>query len=551
MSLGAGETEAHVLKLSCALASMGHKVTVASNGGEHTKELEAHGIPHISVPLHKKDPISLANSYFILKALIKKEDFDIVHAHARIPAFVCGQLQKALKFRFITSAHNEFKVTSLYKRTSNWGEHCISASEEIKQYIIDNYGMCADNISVITHKEDDESAQMAKCHVEAYKKLMPFKHYKHGDIVISGYYGYGNTGDDSLLLSIIETLRAQDTESRITVITKAPKKIQKRFGVRCISRINIFAIANELSHAKLLISGGGSILQNSTSNRSLIYYTSVIALAKKLGTRVMLYSNGIGPLIGENAKRRAARAIKNADAITLREPYSFEELSSLGIDKRCASVTADPALLLSPAEESRIKFISKNAGILDNKHYFAVSLREWRRLRNLMGSGDSNASELALADAIDKISMATGAEPIFIPMQPSRDSAICERIRSMCKAESIFLSHMSAKELMGILKMTDFVIGMRLHILIYATAVGVPVLGLAYDPKIDAFLEYSEQRKAIGINDLTSEALVSALKEITSNHEAIKEKIETKCAELRILAKEDAKTAIDLVNKND
>ena len=111
------------------------------------------------------------------------------------------------------------------------------------------------------------------------------------------------------------------------------------------------------------------------------------------------------------------------------------------------------------------------------------------------------------------------------------------------------LSNLTAKELMGIIEKTDFVIGMRLHILIYATAVGVPVLGLSYDPKIDAFLDYSGQPKALDVRYVKKNDIVTALTEITEDHDSIKTEIEAKCKELRALAELDATTAIELVNK--
>ena len=740
MGLEIGGAETHVIELSKALADMGHEITVASNGGVYVKELEAASIPHVKLPLHTKNPFAVIKSYFSLKKLIKKEDFDIVHAHARIPAFICGLLQSKLGFRFVTTAHWVFKVNPLWRAVSNWGEKCVAVSEDIKQYVIDNYGFCADNVSVtingvdtdrfskdtafadiidefglrddsrkivyVSRMDSSRSAvatllceiapslkarfpdleivivgggddldrierlsdmaneaagarfvfttgartdinkfiaagdlfvgvsraaleamsaskpaiiagnegyigifgedkldvaigtnfccrgcapstsdalfadlcsllesspeklvsmgeynrsfvmenhsvgRMAGDYLDVYKKLTPYKRYAHGDIVISGYYGYGNTGDDSLLLSMTENLRSADPDAKITVITKSPKKTSARFGVRCIGRTDLPAICSELAHARVLLMGGGSILQNSSSNRSLFYYTSIIKLAKKRGAKVMLYSNGIGPLIGEKSKKRVLAAINSADVISLREPSSFDELALLGADTKKASVTSDPALLLSPAPESRIRYICGRAGIDDSKRYFAVSVREWKNLRNLSGSGGEKDFERTLADAISAVSLRTGACPLFIPMQSPRDGAICERIRKLLSHESIILSSLTARELIGILKKTDFVIGMRLHILIYATCAGVPALGISYDPKIDAFLKYSGQPEAIDVRKINCEDIVSAIDALLEKNGGISAEIESKCKELREKAKLDAKTAIELEKGN-
>ena len=156
MALDIGGAETHVLELSRALCNMGHNVTVASNGGVYVKELEACGIKHVRMPLHTKEPSRVIKSYFALKKLIKKEKFDIVHAHARIPAFVCGLLHPILRFRFVTTAHWVFDVNALWRKIAYWGEKTVAVSEDIKQYLIDSYGVYSDNVSVTINGVDME-----------------------------------------------------------------------------------------------------------------------------------------------------------------------------------------------------------------------------------------------------------------------------------------------------------------------------------------------------------------------------------------------------------
>lgn len=93
------------------------------------------------MPLHSKKPHHVLASYRRLKALIQKEKFDVVHAHARIPAFVCGRLSKKLGFRFVTSAHGTFDVNLIWKMISNWGKKTLAVSYDIKEYLINNYGV--------------------------------------------------------------------------------------------------------------------------------------------------------------------------------------------------------------------------------------------------------------------------------------------------------------------------------------------------------------------------------------------------------------------------
>lgn len=109
--------------------------------------------------------------------------------------------------------------------------------------------------------------------------------YKRGDIIISGYYGFKNMGDDSLLKSMIDGIRAQRPDVKITVLSNSPKLTAESCRVRAINRFNLPKIAREMRSAKLLISGGGSLLQDGTSKKSLFYYVTIMRMAKRAGAQ--------------------------------------------------------------------------------------------------------------------------------------------------------------------------------------------------------------------------------------------------------------------------
>ena len=146
MGLDIGGAETHIVELSRELKNRGCDVLVASNGGVYEKELEDCGIRHYRMPLNRKDPGAVKESYRKLSELIKSEKPDIVHAHARIPAFITGLVRKKLKFSFVTTAHWVFKVDAINRRLTNWGRYTIAVSEDIKQYLIDEYDLRPDQI---------------------------------------------------------------------------------------------------------------------------------------------------------------------------------------------------------------------------------------------------------------------------------------------------------------------------------------------------------------------------------------------------------------------
>ncbi len=746
MGLDIGGAETHVLELSRALHEMGHDITVSSRGGVYVKELEEAGIRHIRLPLHTKNPFSVIKSYFGLRKLIKKEKFDIVHAHARIPAFICGLLHRSLHFRYVCSAHWVFEVNTLWKKIADWGEKTVAVSEDIKQYVIDNYGVFPDNVSVTINgvdmkkfskdidtaslseelslpekrrtlvyvsrmdkdrslaarmlceiapelkkkysdlqmvivgggddfdyvnslassandelgekfvhmtgartdinrfialgdifvgvsravleamsaskpvviagnegyigllgkdnmdiaastnfccrgcdettpalllrdvsalldldderialigeenrriiKESYSAERMARDCLSVYKSLYPYDYKKHGDIVFSGYYGFGNMGDDSLLCSIIENLRAIDSDVRITALTKNPRKMQRKYGVKCVGRFNIFAVIYALRHAKLLISGGGSLFQNNTSAKSLEYYIQIVKLAKKMGLPVMVYANGIGPLYGKRSYEKVKKVLREVDFVSLREPSSFDFLSEIGLEDEILQkirISADPALTLSPCSDARSNYILEKAGISAPCDCFAVSLREWHELKTGEGGIDREEFIARMADAVAKISLSLGKTPVFIPVQKSFDDKICLEVKELAEKaigrESPFLRGLSAREVIGLVEKMSFVLGMRLHMLIYAGAAGVPAIGLSYDPKVDAFLEYADQIPAINASNFDSSALLSLAERVCSERSELCAKIEKRTAELRSLCVLDAESALTLLKK--
>ncbi len=148
----------------------------------------------------------------------------------------------------------------------------------------------------------------------AYADLASIDEKRPLDIMISGYYGYKNTGDDSLLQAIIKNITEIKPYVDITVLSINPAETARLYGVRSIHRFNALKIIRAMKRTKLLISGGGSLMQDVTSTQSLLYYLSIILAAKKSGAKVMVYASGIGPI-----KNRNNRAIAEIGRASCRE----------------------------------------------------------------------------------------------------------------------------------------------------------------------------------------------------------------------------------------
>ena len=370
--------------------------------------------------------------------------------------------------------------------------------------------------------------------------------------MVSGYYGFGNMGDDSLLTSIAAQLREINPEIRITALTKDPKHSQLKYGVRCINRLNVFAIRREMKRSKLLISGGGSLLQNNTSEKSLNYYIAVIKLAKRLGLPVMVYSNGIGPVYGERSVAKVKRVLEEVDLISLREPSSCEFLCEIGLrPQKEIHVTADPALTVKPIDDARLSYIEDKLGIdTKSKKYYALSVREYE---NLKTGGELSKAEFVrrITTAMTDIYGRTGLLPLVVSVQNIVDDEIsrevCRQFENLSGEKAVLAQGLSARELTALLSHMEFAVGMRLHMLIYATNARIPAIGIAYDPKISAFLEYSGHEQPINIGDFTAQDIVLRAEHTMACRRELCEKIGTRQRELCELALFDAKSAIEFI----
>ena len=148
MQLDIGGAETHIVELSKQLRALGHEVAVISNGGVYVEEIEKAGIRHYTAPMHRRSVREMQTARSILRDVIRKERPDVVHAHARIPAFLCGTVVKTMGVPFVTSCHGVYQVSRALKLLSNWGERTLAVSEDIRDYLMEQYGVPAEQITV-------------------------------------------------------------------------------------------------------------------------------------------------------------------------------------------------------------------------------------------------------------------------------------------------------------------------------------------------------------------------------------------------------------------
>ncbi|MFO7637340.1 MAG: polysaccharide pyruvyl transferase CsaB, partial [Clostridia bacterium] len=365
------------------------------------------------------------------------------------------------------------------------------------------------------------------------------------DIILSGYYGFGNIGDDALLYSILFNLKSIEKDIKILILSRNPVETSSLLGVDSISRVNLFEIISTMKRSSLFVYGGGTLIQESTSTRSLLYYLGTMYLAKLLGLRTMLYANGVEPLKKKFNRIVTKKVVNSIDLITLRELKSAEQLKALGITKPRIEIMADPAVTTYPCSPERVDEIFMREGIPPDRKYLGISVREWQ--------GFEKRFVPIIARYADHMHEAFGFIPVFIPMQRRfvDDESLSRSLMTRMKSPSYILSeYYSAEETMGIIGRLDLLVGMRLHSLIFAACCQTPLIGLVYEPKVEWFMQYIGLPQLIAghVSTFTYEMLLELSVYAMENRDDIRDKLGKETILLRKKAMHNAHLAIDLKN---
>ena len=716
MGLEIGGAETHVVELSKELRRMGYDIAVVSNGGVYVAELEEAGIRHYEAPMHRRNVRLMLKSLLRLRRIIAREKPDVVHAHARIPAFLCGLLKPVMGFPFVTSAHWVFEVNAPLRLLTNWGQRTVAVSEDIKTYLRESYGVPGEHVTVTINSIDtekfspsvsgrrvlkelgldpdkpvvsyvsrmDESrALVARQLVEiaprlrravpdlqfliagggdvydeilakaeavnaaegcrciampgartdineiaaagdvfvgvsrsaleamaaakpvivagnegyiglftkdklelaresnfccrgcpmstcelleadllhalalsreekdalgAYGREVIGEYYsvrrmasdcvsvykqvwRRKSVVLSGYYGFRNLGDDAILDAIARQVRSMSDPPRLTVLSNAPQETKNEYGVDAVYRFSPLAVYRAIRKCDYFISGGGSLLQDETSAKSLLYYVSLIRAAQLHRKPVMIFANGIGPIRRTSGQRMVRNCLNKAGSITLREDSSYQALRDIGVTNPNIRVTADPVFLIDGIPEAEARALLAKSGAAEGaRRLIGVSLRPARGLEEHLD---------ALARFCDGIAAQPGAGLVFLDMQDPWDGQISRRVEEKMSARACRFASRSAPEMMGVIRCMDAVVSMRLHTLIFSAKQRVPLLGIVYDPKVSAYLQMLDMPSAGAIESFDPDYALGQLTALLADLPARREHLERAVPRLEEAAQEN------------
>jgi len=363
-------------------------------------------------------------------------------------------------------------------------------------------------------------------------------------ILISGYYGCGNIGDEAILGGLLAGFRRLCPEAAVVVLSADPAATSAEYGVEAIPRFSLKAFWRELARAQLFVSGGGGLLQDTTSWRSPLYYLALLRLARRRRVPSAALCQGIGPLRRGWVKRLVARTLLSTDLIVVRDEASVRLLAEMGLPLSSIHLGADAAWLLDPSSGETAEALLREKGLGLTGAMIGLFLRRVPK------SPLSSSRELweAIAAALGEFLGRHRARAVFVPMQRPGDVEVGEEVMRRLKGEVRQLRglHLPA-DLLALSGCFQLAVGMRLHGLIFAARMGVPLLGISYDPKIDAFLSQAGLKAAMSVDSARADALLEALEQTWKGREEFPRNLAALTEESRQKALSAVEMALGLI----
>ncbi len=409
------------------------------------------------------------------------------------------------------------------------------------------------------------------------------KKYKMKRIVIETGSDFAqNKGDEAYFAVMVAMFKERMGKVEITKFANNFEEIMQRYSVKAIysggsflKRLkSLIATMQAILECDLYVWGGGQLLHDSTGIVSVLYRLARPFIAKLFRKSVIAYAVGIGPLETKLGKLLARTVLNLFDVITVRDGLSKELLRAVGVIKPPIHVTVDPAIALLPAKPERINEILTHSGLIHNEKPliavlpFGPAFRSSRSLiptafrakHNIWPPGGETKYKkhvLLMAEACDYMVTRLNANLVFIAMDTSithggDDKLAANIIHYMKhKDKTIIIRDYTPEEIGGILSKMALVIGSRMHGLILASGMMVPVVGIGFSQKMRSFARIIAQEKYfINVEDITTvHDLTSLIDTAWFNRDQVREEIKAKIMDLRRMVKYNVSFVLNLLNE--
>lgn len=309
-------------------------------------------------------------------------------------------------------------------------------------------------------------------------------------VVVSGWYGASNIGDELLLGAVAAWVAEAGGE--LTIISLNPEHTARIYGTAAVDFHNLGEIACALSGCDLFVMGGGGIFQDhhpfhisalyDATALDIAQYARPFYLARQFGVKTLILAHGVGPLVSHDAQEIVRDVFTLADFVSVRDEPSKELLRKIGVTRELL-VAADPGWFAAGAYVGTGKDHQVAIRAPGEKRKLALIIREWHADRDweekLVAALNSHLPAgwscvwFAFQSALDE-SRAGSDKPFLEQLSASLDARI----------DSEIVDYIAVADAVHAIDECDAVLSMRLHGSILSLALGKPCAFLEYDDKM-------------------------------------------------------------------
>jgi polysaccharide pyruvyl transferase CsaB len=332
---------------------------------------------------------------------------------------------------------------------------------------------------------------------------------------VHGFYGEGNLGDEAILKALLGQLECY-RNVEVVVFSKYPQKVAETHGVGVVSEHGGHSFLRrvwEIRTSNLFILGGGGLLKDYGEGPTNIRrWLRLLRLAQFLGVKTALWAVGVENIRSAHSKKLLRGALSKVDFISVRDENSKNILESIGV-RNGVHVLADPALLLVDFQEGSLAGSPVPPRVM-------VSVRHWFNKGHYIESERANVNFIrSMSRAADFLVKNYDALIDFVPFRTTPhddDRIIAAKIIAHMKHKQnihLFSDVPQIEELIRSLHHYSLAIGMRLHSLIFATAAGIPAIGLEYMPKVKAYMQsIGQEAFSLPLETLTADGIIDRIR---------------------------------------
>lgn len=368
-------------------------------------------------------------------------------------------------------------------------------------------------------------------------------HSSRTRIVLAGWHGHDNAGDDATLRTFLDEIVSQG-EREITVLSELPERVIAEFGSERVTSTphyeslglhglthlvkgRLFKHLGLLRRCDLFVLGGGSLLRDNTTWHNLFRVVDEIFWCRAFGKKVVLYAAGIGPITTRLGRWVIQQAALRADLVTVRDEGSCEELLALGIDRNRIHVVADPGFVLAgrPIDDAALLGRVKAPGTVG----FFPSL-------GFIEDGTDLSEIPRIASAMDALHEKHGLNFLSMPMRVLPDEIDDVHVTRLIQAEMRFPEalyayehRLAAEQLKWLTGEFELNLTIRLHALIFSLSNGTPAVAIEYEPKVTNLLrDFDLPEVGVKMGSELSNNLVSAVEVVLASNSTISDRIKSK-----------------------